>query len=107
MLSEADGRIVLREAFESRGYQIQENYWLEVAGSRVQLDGYDPQARVGYEYISSEDGLAPMELERLLEQRSCALFLIDEQVVPDAPTLVDAVFQFFRELESGRCARTD
>lgn len=100
MLSEADGRTVLKEAFESQGYAIQVNYSLDVGGVRVELDGYDPEARVGYEYITSQDGLSAEELEQLMEQRHCELFLIDEKIVPDAPTLLDAVWRFFRERDS-------
>ncbi len=99
MLSETDGRVVLREAFEAQGYTILEDYWLELAGLRVQLDGYDPQARIGYEYVTREDGVSADELEHLMEQRHCLLFLIDENRVPDASTLLEAVFEFFRQAE--------
>lgn len=99
MLSESDGRVVLREAFEAQGYLIVEDYWLELDGLRVQLDGYDPQARVGYEYVTDEDGVSAEELERLMQQRHCWLFLIDDRRVPDASTLLEAVFEFFREAE--------
>lgn len=89
---------MLKEAFEAQGYAIQENYRLQISGLDVELDGYDPEAHVGYEYISNEDGLAPLEIETLLQQKHCSLFLIDEKYVPDAPTLIAAVFEWLREL---------
>ena len=99
MLSESDGRLVLREAFEAQGYVMEEDYWLELEGVRVQLDGYDARARIGYEYVTEEDGVTAEELERLMQQRHCLLFLIDDSQVPDASTLLEAVFEFFREAE--------
>ncbi len=105
MLSERDGRIVLREAFEAQGYRIAEDYPLQIAGlqSAVLLDGYDANSRVGYEYLTGEDGLEPEQLEILLQQAHCTLFLIDETRVPDSQTLLCAVFDFFRQLEHTRC----
>jgi len=100
MLSEADGRRVLREAFEAQGYRIEENFLFEFEDLRIELDGYDPQARVGYEYLTQEDGLEPQALERLMRQNAFAIFLVDESQVPDAPTMVAAVFEFFRQIES-------
>lgn len=105
MLSERDGRIVLREAFEAQGYRIEEDYPLLITGlqSTVLLDGYDAHHRVGYEYLTGEDGLEPDELEVLLQQELCTLFLIDETRVPNSETLLAAVFDFFRQLEHTRC----
>jgi hypothetical protein len=100
VLSETAGRTVLKEAFEAQGYAIQENYPLRVGGVEVELDGYDPEAGIGYEYITGEDGLAPAEIECLLQQQHCLLFLIDEKWVPDAPALITAVFQWFRQLDA-------
>jgi hypothetical protein len=99
VLSESAGRQVLKEAFEAQGYAIQENYPFRADGLEVELDGYDPQARVGYEYLTSEDGVEPPALDRLMRQDTCSLFLIDESQVPDAPTMLAAVFEFFRQIE--------
>jgi hypothetical protein len=99
MLSEADGRIVLREAFESKGYKIQENYLLHLNGLEIELDGYDAAARVGYEYLTSEDGLESEALKQLLDSPQYKIFLMDEQQVPTAWVLAEAVFDFFRQSE--------
>ena len=99
MLSESAGRQVLKEAFEAQGYHIVENYPFHWQGIEVELDGYDPAARVGYEYLTQEDGVEPEPLDRLMRQDYCSLFLIDETQVPDAPTMLAAVFEFFRQIE--------
>ena len=101
MLNEATGRLILKEAFEVQGYSITEDYVLRVDRAAVQLDGYDPVARVGYEYSSREDGLDFSLLEALMEQNQCRLFVIDEELAADAQDVLNAVFEFFRELETG------
>lgn len=100
MLDEATGRLILREAFEAQGFKITENYRLQVAQSRVELDGYDPAARVGYEYSTREDGLDFKLLDGLMAQNQCRLFVIDEELADDAQDILSAVFEFFRELEA-------
>lgn len=100
VLSESVGRQVLKEAFEAQGYRIQENYLFAWEDWQVELDGYDPEARVGYEYLTQEDGVEPAALDSLVKQNHCSLFLIDEASVPDAPTMLAAVFEFFRQIES-------
>lgn len=104
MLSERDGRVVLKEAFESQGYRIVEDYLLQLpeGGEPVLLDGFDPEARVGYEYLTTEDGLEAQQLEVLLGKEELVLFLIDERQVPDSQTLLQATFNFLRELEQYR-----
>ena len=95
------GRVVLREAFEAQGYEITENFVLQVAeGTEVELDGYDPKARVGYEYLTEEDGIEPGPLDLLMRQNQCHIFLIDESQVPDANAMLAAVFEFFRQIEA-------
>ena len=101
MLSERDGRIVLREAFESHGFNIQENYRIVLDDFEIELDGYDEKARVGYEYLTREDGIEPEPLRRLILTREYQIFLIDEHHVPNAWVLAQAVLDFFRELERG------
>ncbi len=95
------GRIVLKEAFEAQGYAIVENFRLHLKdGVEVELDGFDPQAQVGYEYLTEEDGIEPGPLDLLMRQNQCQIFLIDESLVPDANAMLSAVFEFFRQIES-------
>jgi hypothetical protein len=99
MLDEASGRLILKEAFEAQGYTITENYPMTVDRSTVELDGYDPEARLGYEYSSAEDGLDFGLLEGLMAQNQCRLFVIDEEPGLDAQEILNAVFEFFREMD--------
>ena len=94
------GRVILKEAFEAQGYEVVENYTLRAEDSAVELDGYDPQARVGYEYSTREDGMDMSLLESLMAQNQCRLFVIDEEWALDAQAMLKAVFEFFRELEA-------
>ena len=100
MLNEATGRLILKEAFEAQGFKITENYSLPVDHSVVELDGYDPVARVGYEYSTREDGLDWNLLDGLMAQNHCRLFVIDEELAEEAQYILSAVFEFFRELET-------
>lgn len=95
------GRVVLKEAFEAQGYEIVENFWLLLEdGVSVELDGFDPEAQVGYEYLTEEDGIEPGPLDLLMRSNHCHIFLIDESQVADANDMLDAVFEFFRQIES-------
>lgn len=89
MLSEEAGRIVLREVFEAAGFAIVEDYLLD----GVRIDGYDPEAGVGYEYLTRAD---PKSIEALHNRH---IFLLDEKRVPDANTLIEAVFEFLGEVQ--------
>jgi len=100
MLDETTGRLILKAAFEAQGYQITENYILHGPQSTVELDGYDPVARVGYEYSTRADGLDLELVDGLMAQNDCRLFVIDEDLADDAQDILSAVFEFFRELES-------
>lgn len=94
------GRVVLKEAFEAQGYQIIEDFRLLLdGGAEVDLDGYDPKARVGYEYLTEEDGIESGPLDALMRLNHSHIFLIDESQVPDAQAMLEAVFEFFRQIE--------
>ena len=47
---------LLKQRFEAAGYNIVENRPFEENGISFEIDGYDAEARVGYEYISAEAG---------------------------------------------------
>jgi hypothetical protein len=47
---------LLKQRFEAAGYHIEENQPFDEEGVRFELDGFDAEARVGYEYISDEAG---------------------------------------------------
>ncbi len=52
-LAEAAARALLEERFRGHGYRIHYDVTLSGPGYRVTVDGYDPAAAVGYEYVAS------------------------------------------------------
>lgn len=101
-LSEAEGREVLKARFEAAGFAIEEDHLLRAAGADVRLDGYDPRARVGYEFITTQAGdraeftpAVVAALEAGNRAGAWALLLVDEAEV-DANTLAFAADRFLQ-----------
>jgi hypothetical protein len=55
-MDERNACALLKQRFEAAGFHIEENRPFDEAGVQFEIDGFDPEARVGYEYISSEAG---------------------------------------------------
>lgn len=106
MLSEQEGCQVLLRAFEAAGYRMQTHYSLELpSGARISLDGYDPERKVGFEYITDEAGdrqeLTPAvveELEDAIQAGNFALLLVDELEVAEADELAALARQFLERV---------
>ncbi|HND12026.1 MAG TPA: hypothetical protein PKL17_03015 [Pseudomonadota bacterium] len=56
MLTESQGSAVLRESFLAAGYNIHDNVPFSEDGVAFHVDGFDPVARVGFEFITTEAG---------------------------------------------------
>ena len=104
-LTEAEGCALLKVRFSEAGYAIQEHVAFEEEGVEVVLDGYDPAARVGYEYLTTEAGdreeFTPevvAALEARMREGELFLFLIDELDV-DARGLSLAAERFLLAVE--------
>lgn len=103
--SEREGDLLLRQEFEKAGLVIQENCPIDVDGARIELDGLDPDRRVGFEFITSEAGdrksITPELIEKL-EQRMAAgtlhVLLIDEWDVESADDLILGARRFLDNL---------
>lgn len=54
-LSETEGCNLLARLFTKRGYAIKRNLQFREYGVEFHIDGWDPQARVGFEFLTSED----------------------------------------------------
>lgn len=105
MVDEATGRAVLKRVFEQAGLSILEEFPLMLGRYQLVLDGYDPERRIGYEYITSAEGDREAlheavigELDRLNETGLLHLFLVDEQFIPDLETLTQAAADFLHDL---------
>ncbi len=109
MLDEQRGSALLKQHFQNAGYQIAENYPFEVAGRMIRLDGYDPQRRVGYEFLTSAAGdRAELSaeviaaLEDLAESGQAFVLLVDEVDAPDEADLALAAERFLAEVARRR-----
>jgi hypothetical protein len=102
-MTEREGCDVLRRRFEGRGFQIEERHRLVLDAGELELDGFDPVAKVGYEYLTSEAGdreeITPamvFELEERMTKGELRVLLLDEA---EHVTEADLVFAADRFLE--------
>lgn len=105
ILSERAGCAVLKRVFEARGYTILENFPFREGEIAFRVDGWDPEYRVGYEYITKDAGdheeLPPEAMATLSEwnaEGKMALFLIDHADVQGAPELEFAANRFLDDV---------
>jgi hypothetical protein len=105
-LTETEGCALLKVRFQEAGFAIQERFKFEEAGVSVELDGFDPEARVGYEYLTTEEGdrieFTPAVvgvLEEQMKQGQLFLLMVDEREV-DARGLSLAAERFLAYVKS-------
>ncbi|KAA0254161.1 hypothetical protein FBQ97_06515 [Acidobacteria bacterium ACD] len=105
--SEREGCLVLKREFENAGLRILERHEIEAGGLRVELDGYDPERRVGYEFVTSAGGdrasLSPevlAALESRMEAGDLHVLLVDEWEVVSGEELAGFARRFLAELKA-------
>ncbi len=111
-LSEFEGCTLLTRLFRRRGYTIERNVMFREYGVEFHIDGWDRKARVGFEFLTSEDDdhddLSLEEYKTLgdAQQRGeLAVFIIDE-VEPVTPAdLLAEASEFLDEVEASRPRR--
>lgn len=113
MLGEAEGCDILHAVFRARGHHTRANVAFAEDGVDFDADGWDPETRVGFEYMSSgagdHDDLSPDELVRLaarMDRGELFFFIIDESEIPDAETLRWAAEHFLDEVARRRGGAT-
>jgi hypothetical protein len=96
---------LLRSRFEAAGFRIQENRPFEEAGVRFDIDGFDPQHRVGYEYVTAEagdgwdvDADVIAALHGRMQRGELYVLVVDETKAPDEPAIDALIEAFFAEL---------
>ena len=104
-MTEHDACALLKARFEGAGFDIAENVPLAHGKVRFEVDGFDADKRVGYEYLTAEagdswdvDGDVIAELSKLRLAGELFIFVIDEADAPDAATLGDAADLFLTQL---------
>jgi hypothetical protein len=104
-LSETQGCDLLARLFRSRGYAIVRNFDFREYGVAFHADGWDAKARVGFEFLTSEDDdhddLTLDEYKALMtaqKRGELALFIIDEVEPLSAAELSASANEFLDEV---------
>jgi len=112
LLSEIEGCDLLARLFRARGYTLQRNVHFREYGVEFHIDGWDPKARVGFEFLTSEDDdhddLTLEEYKTLTAAQrrgDLALFIIDEVEPVSAEALVAEAHEFLDEVADAAHAR--
>ncbi len=108
-LSEFEGCTHLSRLFRRRGYVIERNVMFREYGVEFHIDGWDKKARVGFEFLTSEDDdHDDLDLEEYkalsdAQQRGeLAVFIIDEVEPVSTEALIEEANEFLDEVELNR-----
>lgn len=111
-LSETKACDLLARLFRARGYAVTRNIPFREYGVSFHIDGWDPKARVGFEFLTSEDedhdDLTLDEYKTLMEAQQrgeVALFIVDEVEPLSAAELTTSVEEFLDEVARAVAAR--
>lgn len=109
MIREDEGCTILHRVFEGRGYRIDRDVRLALGPVSFTADGWDPRARVGFEYMTREAGdhgdLDAAEIAALgamMERGEVFLFIIDEARIDHGDELEWAAHAFLDEVARRR-----
>ena len=112
LLSETQACDLLARLFRDRGYKVVRNIPFHEQGVSFHIDGWDAQARVGFEFLTSEDDdhddLTLREYQTLMsaQQRGeLALFILDEVEPLSATDLTAMANDFLDEVAEAIAAR--
>jgi hypothetical protein len=96
---------LLKARFEAAGFRIEENRPFHGPDIHFEIDGFDPQHRVGYEYVSAEAGDGwevdrgiVARLETMRQQGELFVLVVDESDAPDETTLGARADAFLAEI---------
>ena len=96
-MDERNACALLKQRFEAAGFKIEENRPFEEEGVAFEIDGFDPEARVGYEYISAEagdswdvDGDVQAALEARRKKGEVHILFVDEADAAELGERADA-----------------
>jgi len=111
-LSETEACDLLARLFKGRGYAIARNLTFREYGVEFHIDGWDPKARVGFEFLTSEDDdhddLSLEEYQTLsaAQQRGeLSLFILDEVEPLSAADLAEMANEFLDEAAAAKSPR--
>ena len=111
-VSETKACDLLARLFRSRGFAIMRNVLFREYGVEFHADGWDPKARVGFEFLTSEDDdhddltLEGYKTLMAAQQRGdLSLFIIDEVETLSAAELTATAHEFLDEVAAAAQAR--
>jgi hypothetical protein len=111
-LSETEGCDLLARLFKARGFAIERNVLFREYGVEFHVDGWDPKARVGFEFLTSEDDdhddLTVEEYQTLAtaqQKGELSLFILDEVEPLSAKDLAASAHEFLDEVAEAVQAR--
>lgn len=100
-MDEAAGCALLKKHFVAAGYTISEHYPFDEQGVAFSVDGFDPERRVGYEYITTAAGdreevnpRVVTQLERRMAAGELHILLVDEHAILQPEDLAQAADRF-------------
>jgi len=108
-VTEKDACALLKARFEKAGYDIEENVAFDEDGISFEVDGYDADKRVGYEYVTDEAGdswdvgsdvITALEAKR--DAGELFILVVGEADAPDAAALGRAADLFLGQLEEDK-----
>jgi hypothetical protein len=106
-MDERKATALLKQRFEAAGFTIAENVALDEDGISFEVDGFDAEKRVGYEYVSRESGdgwdVGEDVIAALEEHRAAgtlSILVVDENDAPDEPSLGRAADTFLKGLSA-------
>ncbi len=112
LLSETRACDLLARLFRAHGYTIARNIPFREYGVSFHIDGWDAKARVGFEFLTSEDedhdDLTLEEYKTLMaaQQRGeLSLFVIDEVEPLSVADLTEMTEEFLEEMAEAAAAR--
>jgi hypothetical protein len=110
-MDERKAAALLKQRFEAAGFAITENVSLDEGDLSFEVDGYDANRRVGYEYVSREsgDGWDVDEdviaaLGKLHADGTLSILVVDEHDAPDEASLGRAADTFLAGLAKSSTA---
>jgi hypothetical protein len=105
-MTEREASALLKARFETAGYAIAENVTLDEQGVHFEIDGYDADKHVGYEYVTEEagdswdvDGDVIDALNAARRAGQLFVLVVNESDAPDAKSLGKAADAFLKSLD--------
>jgi hypothetical protein len=106
-LGEVEARMLLAERFRRAGLRVLYDIAIDHADSQLTLDGYDPDRRIGFEYIAADErGADLVDRERAqlsgaaLDPNAPSILIVDAAPAHEVGELADAFLAKFSGLEA-------